>query len=118
MKRIIVALALAAVAAFALSAGAEAPRHASKSQAKSATVVAAPAAAVPAASVAKGASCPIGGCTHRSGAGSARATAGASFITTSYSMNGQACPVSDPSKCPASCPRTSATAVAANTPSR
>ncbi len=54
--------------------------------------------------------------------GSARTAAVAAVHASAkaprYMMNGRACPVSDPSACPASCQRANARAVAAKTTSR
>ena len=60
-----------------------------------------------------GPNCPTGPCT------SASAVTAAAPAKATFSSNGKACSVSDPSKCPASCRPTSAnTAVAAKVSSR
>ena len=94
MKRFILASAL--LSALALAAGA-AP-NASK-PAKQAT---------PAGSACSP-SCDVGACPMKGGSGAAAAGSGRS---AAVATSGNACPVSDPSVCPASCRRAQAGAVA------
>ncbi len=60
--------------------------------------------------------CTVGSCSRGTSASAAAVTASATRVKTQAKplmMNGVVCPVSDPSKCPASCPRHSAGAATA-----
>ena len=105
MKRILSFLVLAAVVGLVTAAAAQAAPHSSKrhSGPRMQAVAALPAAG-------DAASCPISGnCGGHCPLGSSSVKATAA-VATPASMSGKACPVSDPSQCPSSCRRTSATA--------
>lgn len=120
MKRILSVLAIAAAVSLAASAGAQPAKAVAKH------------AAVAHARLAASQACPVSDpslCSpscRRGQAMSAAFAANAARIAVvpaahaaamapRSAMNGRACPVSDPSKCLASCQRQSATAVAAKT---
>jgi hypothetical protein len=113
MKRILSLFLIAAVASLALAAGVQASQHARPKSAK--TAVAAPAKVSTVAAM-NAYGCPVGStqCSGHCpfGGGGAKATS-ASASTAKYSYNGTACPVSDPSQCPSSCSRASATTASA-----
>jgi hypothetical protein len=126
MKRILSALVLAAAVSIAASSGAAA----SSAVAKKAPVAHARLAAARACPVSDPSQCGPW-CTHGQATAAAftAAAAGptrvaavpavqASAKSPRLTMNGRACPVSDPSKCPASCQRANASAVAAKTANR
>ena len=116
MKRILSSLACVAIAALVgtgvASAASKHTRH--HAPARVAVVAAAQATgSCPLDASLCGPNCPTGPCQ------SASAVNAAAPAKATFSYNGKACPVSDPSKCTASCPRTSAnTAVAAKVSSR
>lgn len=118
MKRILSLLACVAIAALVGTGVASATSKHTRSHAKAPVTVAAAARATGSclldASLC-GPSCPTGPCASAN----AMSIAAPAQAKATYSYAGKACPVSDPSQCPASCPRTSAnTAVAAKVTSR